>query len=542
MTQSTSMIAAAIILALGGSILIGWLASRPSVRGWLRNLLRIIVIPAFVIAVAVLAFVMNKTASAAVPSSTTIVVPSETMTVKNGTLNVTLNSTGALSAADSETLTFNVSAPVTDVLVTTGAKVKAGDVLAKVDTTSIDSQVQSAQIGLTEAQDALATLKEPATDLDVEIQKLKVQAAQAQLSSASLSGPTADDVQIAQLNVEKAKNSLWQAQVNRDVSASNANGRVVQNAYSSSVEQAAQLEQSASSITTAQNTYQSTANQGPDAGALASGNASLVSAQAGLTTLLAPPNTSDVRQAEIKVQTAQLSLDAAQKNLDDAKIVAPYDGVVASVDFVKGTMPGTGSISLINTSGYSITLAVDEKDITQVKVGQQVSLRVQAINNAKISGTVTQIDPAPVTSTSGQLVTYNVKVTLNPSNETLRPGMSVIATVTLNSVQNVIVVPNRFITVDATTQKATVKVEAAPGVFRTVPVTLGTRTDSESEVVSGLNIGETLVILPSSAAATTGRSGLSLFPGAGGGGGGFAGGGAPGGGGFAGGNRGGGGG
>ena len=251
MNQMTSMIAAAVILALGGSILIGWLASRPAVARWLRTVLRIIVIPAFVIAVVALTFVMSRRASAAVPNSVALLVPSETMTVKTGTLSVTLNSTGALSAADNQALTFDVSAPITDVKVAVGDTVKAGDVLATVDTTAIDSQIQNAQLSLTDAQNALDTLKEPASDLDVQVQKLKVEAAQAQLSSASLSGPTADDVQIAQLNVEKAKNSLWQAQINRDVSASNAakNNRPVQNAYSNNVEQAAQLEQSASNIT-----------------------------------------------------------------------------------------------------------------------------------------------------------------------------------------------------------------------------------------------------------------------------------------------------
>ena len=497
-------------------------------------------IPLFVIGIAVLAFVMNRTAFAAVPTSTPIVVPSETMTVKNGTLNVTLNSTGALGAVDERTLTFDTSALVTDVKVAVGDHVKAGDVLATADTSAIDSQIQSAQISLDDAQNALDTLKAPPTDLDVEIQKLKVQAAQAQLSSASLSGPSADDIEIARLNVEKAKNSLWQAQVNRDTSVANAANRPQQqNAYSNSVEQAAQLEQSASSITTAQNTYQSTANEGPDASALASGNASLVSAQAGLATLLAGPKDSDVRLAEIKVQTAQLSLDAAKKNLDKAIITAPFDGVVASVDFVKGTLPGTGSISLLNTNSYTITLSVDEKDITNVKVGQPVSLKVQALENATVTGTVTEVEPVPVTSSSSQLVTYDVKVTLDPSNQVLRPGMSAIATVTLNSLQNIIVVPNRFITVDAKTQKATVKVEIAPNTYKDVPVTLGTRTDSDSEIVSGLNLGDTLVILPSAATTTGGRTGFGLFPGAGGGpgGGGFAGGG----GGFAGGgNRGGG--
>jgi multidrug efflux pump subunit AcrA (membrane-fusion protein) len=96
--------------------------------------------------------------------------------------------------------------------------------------------------------------------------------------------------------------------------------------------------------------------------------------------------------------------------------------------------------------------------------------------------------------------------------------MSVIATVTLNEVKNVIVVPNRFITVDSSTQQATVKVEMAANTYTDVPVTLGTKTDNESEVVSGLTLGQTLVILPTASTTTTTQSGLNLLPGVGGGG------------------------
>ena len=107
--------------------------------------------------------------------------------------------------------------------------------------------------------------------------------------------------------------------------------------------------------------------------------------------------------------------------------------------------------------------------------------------------------------------------------------MSAIATVTLNQISNVIVLPNRFITVNATTQEATVKVETAPNKYEDVPVKLGTRTDSESEIVSGLTVGQTLVILPSASTSTRTQSGFGLLPGAGrtGGNGGFGGGGAP---------------
>jgi HlyD family secretion protein len=519
MNLSLTTLAPIMIVGLGGLMLVWWLTGRAT--GWVRTLLRVLLIPAFIalIALVVLPLALPSAAGFAAATGTAEaapIVPAEQMTVQNGTLTVALNSTGSLEAADEETLTFNLSAPVTEVLVTVGERVEAGAVLARADTTAIESQIRSAQLSLQSAQNSLTALKAPATEIEIELAKLQVESAQASLSSASLTGATDQDIEIARIKVEQAKNSLYQAQLSRDAAVAQGryNADMVINAYSNQVKQDAQLEQSDNSITSAQTSYEATLNDGPDASSLASGNASLISAQASLDSLLAGPTESELRQAEITVETAQMTLDAAQQDLADATLTAPFAGVVAAVDFVPGTLAASGSITLIDTSAYTITLSVDEKDITQLAVGQPVTLSVQALDDVSIPGTVTRVDLVPVSSTSGQLVTYNVEVTLNTADEQLRPGLSTIATVTLKQLNNVIVVPNRFITVDANTQQATVKVQTAAETYEDVPVTLGTRTDNESQIVSGLTLGQTLVILPA-ASETDAASGFSMFGGGG---------------------------
>ena len=140
--------------------------------------------------------------------------------------------------------------------------------------------------------------------------------------------------------------------------------------------------------------------------------------------------------------------------------------------------PNTGAITLINTDNYTITLSVDEKDIAQLANGQAVNVTLQALNNVTLSGKVTRVDLSP--ASTSDLVTYNVEVTLNPAAAPVRPGMSAVANVVLNELNNVLVVPNRFITVNDRTQQATVKVETAAGTYADVPVTIGAQTDSEA--------------------------------------------------------------
>ena len=79
------------------------------------------------------------------------------------------------------------------------------------------------------------------------------------------------------------------------------------------------------------------------------------------------------------------------------------------MNIVQGAIPpSAGAITLINTSGYTITLSVDEKDITQLagRAARQPE-RAGASAMLRVTGTVTRIDPAP--TLSGQLVNYDVR-------------------------------------------------------------------------------------------------------------------------------------
>jgi RND family efflux transporter MFP subunit len=521
----------ALIIVIASAILILWLTRR--LPGALKVLLRFLIITVFTILVFVVGILMARSrVTTFVPQTTPIVQPIESMVVKPGTLMVTLSATGALTPADNQVLSFGSSGPVTDVKVAVGDQVHKGDILAQLDTTNIDAQIRNAQISLTQAQNALTELTAPPRPIDLKIAEENVTAAQAGLSGAAQTGSTATDVQIAQLQEEISKNSLWQAQLNRDISAASARPNAP-NAEANNIQTAASLAQSESNVTAAQLNVNATVDNGPNSSQLSSANAQLVSAQASLNSLTAGPTEQELRQAQIAVQTAQLSLDQAQKGLDDAVLKAPFDGVVAEVNIVQGALPpSTGAITLINTNGYTITLSVDEKDITKLQVGQPVSLSVQALGRAQVTGTVTRIDPAP--TLSGQLVNYNVQVTLNSGEQQLRPGMTAVAAVTLQELDNILVLPNRFLTTNTTTNVTTVKVMTGTNVYQDVPVKLGTQTTSESQILSGLTAGQTVVILPTAGQAGAGAGGFGLFgrgaggaPGGGfgGGGGGFAGGG-----------------
>ena len=107
------------------------------------------------------------------------VTPLDTTVVKQGNLTITLNATGSLSPVQEADLAFELSAPVTQIMVSEGQHVKAGDVLAHIESTNAESALRTAQISLAQAQVAYDNLTEPPRDVDVAV-------AQVTLAKASI--------------------------------------------------------------------------------------------------------------------------------------------------------------------------------------------------------------------------------------------------------------------------------------------------------------------------------------------------------------------
>ncbi|MFN8528543.1 MAG: HlyD family efflux transporter periplasmic adaptor subunit [Anaerolineae bacterium] len=460
-----------------------------------------------------------SSAESAASSSGDAVTVAETGTVSTGTLTLTLDAAGSLTPKNQETLSFGASATVTEILVQVGDTVHAGDVLARLDTTAADERIHLAELQLQQAQISLDALNSPPTQIEIDIAEANVTLAQAQLYSASSNGTSsANDIEIARLQAELARNQLWQTQINRDLRVAQEAARgdvtwVEQQEFDSSVNTAED------SVTLADMNYESTANSTASTSSLVSANASVANAQAQLDSLLAGATEDQIRQAEIQVEQAQLSLESAQETLENYVLIAPFDGVIAEQSLIVGVLPpSTGAITLVDTSAYTIDLSIAEADVVNVHEGQDVTIDVQAFSDAEITGSITHLDTSP--TQDSQLVSYAATVTLNPTDDALlRPSMSATATVILKQLDDVVLIPNRFISTDSATGENVVTIESAPGVYTNVPITIGERSTSESQILTGLAAGQTIVILARESDTTTTQTttGLGGLLGGGGG-------------------------
>lgn len=431
--------------------------------------------------------------SQASPTEEADLVQDETQ-VKTDDLRVTVSATGALTPIREVELVFEISGVVQEILFEEGQQVRAGEVLARLDTIDLEAAIRDAEIALEAQQVAYEALIAPPRPEDIAAAEAALNSAQAQVGAAA-DGPSDEEIEIARLRLELARNNLWQQQMNRDNRLEIPPEFRGPFANVEEVQLNSGLQSADYEIFIAQQNLEELEDAMPDVGALSSANAQVVSAEVALERLLNGPSELELQMAEIDLRMAELTVEQARVNLSKAVLVAPFDGVIAANNLVVGEVPPSQdpAMQLIDPTSYYVDLPIDETDIVSVQVGQPTNLTFDALPGSDISGTVTRVAVTP--TRIGQLVTYTVRVTLDRTDEPIRAGMSATATIVVNELTDVLVLPNRFIRIDRETQQAFVTVRHDDGTFEEIPVTLGLRNETRTQIVNGLDAEQRVVLL-----------------------------------------------
>ncbi len=282
-----------------------------------------------------------------------------------------------------------------------------------------------------------------------------------------------------------------------------------------------------------------------DRTSIVNAQSALQQANESLSELLAGPSQTDLLSQQISIQNAQNSLDNANQDLAATSVRAPIDGVVSAIGATIGSTVASSAATIVG-NGQDAAITLNEVDAAKVSVGQRATLSFDAIDGLSLAGQVIQIDP--VGTVSQGVVNYSVKVgfTDTSSSSQVKAGMSVTADIVTDVHQDVIAVPNAAVktiggtkyvlepstavddSVISASANGGVILDAAP---KMVPVTVGASNDSVTEITSGINEGDQIIvqsIASSGSTATTATGGTNalrlLGGGATGGGGGFTGG------------------
>jgi len=205
-----------------------------------------------------------------------------------------------------------------------------------------------------------------------------------------------------------------------------------------------------------------------------------------------------VEVAELTLEAAEKAVAEARKQLQEATITAPFDGLVAEVYVEEGdilappTVASRPVIHLIDPAGMELTVEVDEIDIASVEPGQKVAIELDALPELQLEGEVVSISSLP--EAEAAVVAYEVKIAFDvPPDAGLKVGMSADADIVIAERSNVLLVPDRAIDADSQGNPV-VKVVVAEGETETRPVVTGISDGLQTEIVSGINEGETVVI------------------------------------------------
>ena len=150
----------------------------------------------------------------------------------------------------------------------------------------------------------------------------------------------------------------------------------------------------------------------------------------------------------LKIENLRLQREAAAKSLEEAKqqrenliVVAPCDGMIATLSISEGDEISSGAMlcSILEGEDMNLTIAVDELDVVEVEVGQKVKITVDALSDAEMDGEVYKI--APVGSNSGGVTTYDVELTFDAEGSGVRSGMNATGEITVASTDSTLYVP-----------------------------------------------------------------------------------------------------
>jgi multidrug efflux system membrane fusion protein len=187
---------------------------------------------------------------------------------------------------------------------------------------------------------------------------------------------------------------------------------------------------------------------------------------------------------------AQAAITQARTSLDYTRIRAPFDGVVTEKKADSGTLasPGMPIFTVEDVRRYRLEATVNESDLRYVRTGQQVSVAIDALDNAMLKGKVAQIVPAADAASR----TFLVKIEL-PTDARLRSGLFGRAEFSRGE-RHALLIPRSAVVERGQLQGVFVLDQNRVANLRYI--TLGKPSGSEIEVLAGLQDGERLVAKP----------------------------------------------
>ncbi len=241
-----------------------------------------------------------------------------------------------------------------------------------------------------------------------------------------------------------------------------------------------------------------------------------------LETLKDLTNPMSAQSAQLAVDQKETALADAAETLNYYTIKAPFSGLVTAVDVKKGDNVNSGAaIATIITEQQVATISLNEVDVSAVKTGQKATLTFDAASDLTLTGHVSEVDS--VGAVSSGVVSYGVTVVFDTQDDRIKPGMSATAAIITNTKQDILLVPSSAVKSNAAGDYVLFPVQpvasdavsgsSAEGQStKQQTVTVGLSDGNNTEIVSGLSEGDTVVTKTSTQSVAAAQSSQNSSP------------------------------
>lgn len=363
-----------------------------------------------------------------------IIIPVRTALVEKGEVNSFLKVTGVVEANETVRVTSEIMGQAKEVKVKDGEEVNKGDILIVLGDEQIKIQVAQAQATLDSVQASYDKIKSGARPQEI----------------------------------KQAESAVLQAKINRD--SAEENYLRMKKLFTEKAISEQQYEQAKNQYEIADVQYQS--------------------AQESYELVIEGAAEEDIKSVEAQVRQAKAALDMAKYQLKNTRITAPISGKVTSIAVSSGEMisPSIPLLSIIDVNRIFVKVGISEKDISKIKEGQTVDLKIDAFPEEKFLGEVV----------SKGVAVDQISKTLEVKIEILKPEVNIPVGVFARG--DILVKTNQdalIISSSALTRKkdGIYVYVIEEGIARQKEVVLGIIQDERVEILEGLSEEEEIVVL-----------------------------------------------
>lgn len=209
----------------------------------------------------------------------------------------------------------------------------------------------------------------------------------------------------------------------------------------------------------------------------------------------------EVATQKANLEAADIALEQARQDLKDTVLVAETDGRVLSIsgktgDYVRSSTDADSSDSnhlftLATNEQVNVVVSVQEIDYGKLTVDQTAEVSFEAAEGKTYPARVISVEVLPTIDTNG-IVTYEATLALEGEAPEIQTGMSGTVEFIQKQQKDVLIIPNKAVSI--ANKKQVVSVKTAAGTAEQRVITTGFTDGTQAEVLSGLEAGETLLI------------------------------------------------